>query len=102
MPAIVACHSTAQQSTARTFGVVDHAIEVLDVAQAVTAQLQGVSSGAQTIVHDIKGALMLERGTGVPIGYNDLHHGSSMHDGPNAPPILIPAPHTNPNPNHNC
>lgn len=44
----------------RTPGVVDHAIKVLDVAQAVAAQLQGVGSGAQAVVHHIKGALVLE------------------------------------------
>ena len=83
------CNSTAH--TARTFGVVYHAIKVLDVAQAVAAQLQGVGGGAQAVVHDIKGALVLEGGAGVPIRYNDLHHGPSVHDRPYSPSILIPA-----------
>ena len=116
MPATVACNNTAYTTqhnplemltmpskysihhTAHTSGVVDHAIKVFDVAKAVTAQLQGVGGGAQAIVHDIKGAFVLEGGAGVPIGHYDLHHGPSMHDGPDAATILIPAPHTNPNP----
>ena len=91
-----ACNCNAR--TARTFGVVNHAIKVLDVAQAVAAQLQGVSSGTQAIVHHIKGTLVLEGGAGVPIGYNDLHHGSPVHDGSDAPPVLIPAAMHKPKP----
>ena len=76
-----------------TLGVVDHAIKVLDVTQAVTAQLQGVGSEAQAVVHDIEGALVLEGVAGVPIRHNDLHHGCSVHDGPHSPSIFVPDTH---------
>ena len=77
------------KASAHTLGIVDHAIKVLDVTQAVTAQLQGVGGGAQPIVHDIKGALVLEGVAWVPIGDNDLYHGRSVHDGSHATTILV-------------
>lgn len=76
---------------ASTFGIVDHAVKVFDVTQAVAPKLQGVGCEAQAIVHDIKGALVLEGVAGVTIGYNDLHHGTAVHDWSHMAPILIPA-----------
>ena len=73
-----------------TLSIIDHSVKILDVAQAVTAQLQRVCGEAKAIVHDIKGAFMLEGVAGVPIGHNDLHHGCPVHDGSHPPPILIP------------
>lgn len=72
------------------FGVVDHAIKVLDVTQAVTPKLKGVGCESQAIVHDIKGTLVLEGMAGVAIGHNDFHHGGTVHDGPHMTTILIP------------
>ena len=72
------------------FGIVDHAIKVLDVTQAVTAKLKGVGCESQAIVHDVKGTLVLEGVAGVPVGHNDFHHGGTVHDGPHMATILIP------------
>ena len=82
--------SMAPAGEQRTLGIVDHAIKVLDVPQAITAQLQGVGGEAQAVVHDIEGTLVLEGVAGVAIGHNDLHHGPSVHDGPDAATVFIP------------
>ena len=87
----VGCFVRLFQAEAHTLGIVDHAIKVLDVTQAVTAQLQGVGGGAQAIVHDIKGALVLEGVAWVSIWHNDLYHGPSVHDRSHTAAILIPA-----------
>lgn len=40
--------------------VVDHAIKVMDLSQAITAQLQRVCGEPQAVVHDVKGTLALK------------------------------------------
>ncbi len=47
--------------------VVDHAIKVVDLAQAVAAQLQGIGREPEAVVNNVEGALALERMTGVPV-----------------------------------
>ena len=47
-----------------TFTVVQHSVKVLDVAEAVAAQLQAVGTEAQAIVANIKGALPAEAAPG--------------------------------------
>ncbi len=47
-----------------TFAVVQHRVKVLDVAEAVAAQLQAVGTEAQAIVANIKGALPAEAAPG--------------------------------------
>ena len=48
---------TGCQGCKLTFAVIQHSIKVLDVAEAVAAQLQAVGAEAQAIVANIKGAL---------------------------------------------
>ncbi len=62
-----------KQATAITFAVIQHSIKVLDVAQAVTAQGQGVGTEAQAIVTHIKGTLPLKGSVWVAIGHCHLH-----------------------------
>ena len=55
-----------------TMLVVDHAVKVMDLAQAVAAQLQRVCGEAEAVVHNVEGALALKGMTRVSVLHTSL------------------------------
>mmetsp|Transcript_39335 Transcript_39335/g.87542 ORF Transcript_39335/g.87542 Transcript_39335/m.87542 type:complete len:618 (+) Transcript_39335:782-2635(+) len=69
--------------------VIHNTIKVLYVAQAVTAQGQGVSTEAKAIVTDVEGRLASLDVVGVPIGHRHLHQAHAVQHRPHATTILV-------------
>lgn len=70
-------------------GGVEVDIKVLDVPQAVTAQLQAVGCHAQATVAGIVHILVAHRGAWIVVGHTHLAHGRLVDDGPDNAVIVV-------------
>eukprot|EP00951_Prasinocladus_malaysianus_P005026 scaffold35711_cov34-Prasinocladus_malaysianus.AAC.2 len=62
--------------------VVEHPVKVMDVSEAVAAQLQRVGTEPQAVVAHVKGTLPCVAGVGVAVRHGHLHKRPSVHNAP--------------------
>ena len=65
------------------------AVKVVDVPQAVAAQVKAAGTLSKAVVNGIKGTLACVGHAGVAVGHNDLRDRQAMQDGANTAAVVV-------------